>query len=140
METLYTAVATSTGGRAGHVASSDKLIDFEVRPPAEMGGPKGGYTNPEQLFAAGYAACFGSAISHVALNDYKKRVDPEVTVKVSIGRIPTGFALSAEIEAKIKGVDFKTAGEIVKAAHQLCPYSVATRGNMEVKVKALPAE
>lgn len=85
MKALYTAVATTTGGRSGKVKSSDGLIDFDLRPPKEMGGPDGSYTNPEQLFAAGFSACFGSAISHAAM-ERKIRTRPAVTAKVSKGK------------------------------------------------------
>ncbi len=137
MEVLYTAVATSVGGRSGHVRSSDGILDFEVRPPVQMGGPAGKYTNPEQLFAAGYAACFGSAVSHVAL---QKKLRPEfsVTARVSIGKKDGGgFQLAVEMDVEMKGVDRRMAEELVQAANLVCPYSNATRGNVEVALKVL---
>ncbi len=135
MDALYTAVATSVGGRSGHVKSSDGILDFEVRPPKEMGGPGGAFTNPEQLFAAGYSACFGSALNHVALLK-KKRIESSVTAKVSIGNKPGGgFQLSVEMEVAISGLEQKEAEELVKEAHQVCPYSNATRNNVEVTLK-----
>ncbi len=134
MEVLYTAVATSVGGRAGHVKTSDGMLDFEVKQPKEMGGP-GGATNPEQLFACGYAACFGSALNHVALLN-KKRIESTVTAKVSIGKKPEGgFMLAVEMDVHISGVDHKEAEALVQEAHQVCPYSNATRNNVEVKLK-----
>lgn len=137
MEALYTAVATSVGGRSGHVKSSDGVLDFEVRPPKEMGGPGGNYTNPEQLFAAGYSACFGSALNHVALLK-RKRIESTVTAKVSIGKKEDGgFMLAVEMDVKITGVEKKEAEELVKEAHQVCPYSNATRNNVEVTLKVL---
>ncbi|WP_029904308.1 organic hydroperoxide resistance protein [Prevotella sp. 10(H)] len=132
MEKLYTAVATSTGGRSGHVKSSDGVLDLEVRPPKEMGGPGGNYTNPEQLFAAGYSACFGSALSHVSL-EKKIHIRPEVTAKVSIGKKEGGgFQLAVEMDVHMTGMSQQEAEELVKEAHQTCPYSNATRGNVEV--------
>jgi Ohr subfamily peroxiredoxin len=137
MEALYTATATNEGGRSGSVKSSDGVLNFEVRPPKEMGGPGGAYTNPEQLFAAGYAACFGSALSHVSL-EKKLRVKPVVTAKVSIGnKDGGGFQLAVEMDVKIPGVDKKEAEELVKEAHQICPYSNATRNNIEVKLNVV---
>ncbi len=133
MESLYTAIATSVGGRGGHVKTADGQLDFEVRPPKEMGGP-GGATNPEQLFACGYAACFGQALSHVALLR-KKRIESSVTAKVSIGKKPEGgFMLAVEMAVNIPGVEQQEAEELVKEAHQVCPYSNATRNNIEVKL------
>ncbi len=135
MDALYTAVATSVGGRSGHVKSSDGVLDFEVMPPKEMGGPGGPYTNPEQLFAAGYSACFGSAINHVALKQ-RKRVESAVTAKVSIGNKPEGgFMLAVEMDVEMAGIDQKEAEELVKEAHKVCPYSNATRNNVVVTLK-----
>ncbi len=135
METLYTAVVTSVGGRSGHVKSSDGVLDFEVRPPVQMGGPAGKYTNPEQLFAAGYSACFGSALAHVA-SLQKLRPDFTVTARVSIGKKEGGgFQLAVEMDVEVKGVDRKVAEQLVQQAHQVCPYSNATRGNIEVTLK-----
>ncbi len=135
MKAIYTAVATSQGGRAGHVRSSDGLLDFDVRPPKEMGGPAGSYTNPEQLFAAGYSACFGSALMHVALQR-KLRIDPAVTARVTIGAKPEGgYMLAVELDVEIKGVDHATAEQLTAEAHQVCPYSNATRNNVEVTLK-----
>ncbi|WP_165045660.1 organic hydroperoxide resistance protein [Dysgonomonas sp. ZJ709] len=132
MKVMYTAVATSVGGRDGKVKSSDGVLDFEVKPPKEMGGPDGSYTNPEQLFAVGYSACFGSALNHVALLK-KKEVIPTVTAKVSIGKKDDGgYQLAVEMDVNIPGMDQKEAEELVEEAHQVCPYSNATRNNIEV--------
>ena len=135
MDALYTAVATSVGGRNGSVKSDDGVLNLEVRPPVEMGGKGGPYTNPEQLFAAGYSACFGSAINHVALQK-RLRIESSVTAKVSIGKKETrGFQLAVEMDVNIPGIDQKEAEELVKEAHQVCPYSNATRNNVEVTLK-----
>ncbi len=136
MEAIYTAEVTSVGGRGGHVRSSDGILDFDVRPPMAMGGPDDKHTNPEQLFAAGYAACFGSALAHVALLR-KLRLTSSVTARVSIGKNGNGgFMLSVEMNVEIEGVDQKTAEELTAQAHQVCPYSNATRGNVEVTLHA----
>ena len=132
---MYTAVATSVGGRSGSVKSSDGVLNLEVRPPKEMGGPGGNYTNPEQLFAAGYSACFGSALSHVAI-EKKLRIRPVVTARVSIGQKPGGgFMLAVEMDVNLPGMDKKEAEELVNEAHQVCPYSNATRNNIDVTLK-----
>jgi lipoyl-dependent peroxiredoxin len=136
MSALYTASATATGdGRSGHVRSSDGVLDFDLAIPKEMGGPGGALTNPEQLFAAGYAACFHSALKRVASNQKITLVDTAITVDVGIGPLPTGgFGLSVTIEAELPGLDEATAKSVLDAAHQLCPYSNATRGNVEVQL------
>lgn len=135
MTALYTAVATATGGREGHVTSSDGVLDIDVRVPKEMGGGGGAYTNPEQLFAAGYAACFDSALNHVVRTEKIKTGTTEVTAKVSIGKNGAGgFSLAVELHAKIPGVDQATAEDLIANAHQVCPYSNATRGNIEVSL------
>jgi osmotically inducible protein OsmC len=136
MSTLYTASATATGdGRSGHVRSSDGVLDFDLAVPKDLGGPGGALTNPEQLFAAGYAACFHSAIKRVAGNQKITLTDTAITVDVGIGPLPTGgFGLSVTIEAELPGLDETTAKAVLDAAHQLCPYSNATRGNVEVQL------
>ena len=130
---LYTAVATSTGdGRNGHVRSSDGLVDTDVRTPKEMGGA-GGATNPEQLFAAGYAACFHSALRLVAR---KAKVDVSgsvVEAEVGIGANGSGgFGLAVTLLVDLPAVERAAAEQVVEQAHQVCPYSNATRGNVEV--------
>jgi Ohr subfamily peroxiredoxin len=131
---LYTAEASTTGGRDGHARSSDGVLDVDVRVPESMGG-KGGGTNPEQLFAAGYAACFQSALGVVGRRQKVDTADSTVTAKVSIGTIDGGaFGLAVELEVAIPGVDAGTAQALAEAAHQVCPYSNATRGNIEVKL------
>ena len=129
---LYTAAATVTGGRDGHGRSSDGVLDLDVRPPAEMGGAGGG-TNPEQLFALGYAACFQGAMGVVGRRMQVDTSESQVTGRVTIGTIEgNGYGLSVELEVHIPGVEQAKAEEVVQAAHQVCPYSVATRGNIEV--------
>jgi lipoyl-dependent peroxiredoxin len=132
---LYTAHATSTGdGRSGHVVSSDHRLDFDLAPPVEMGGSGDG-TNPEQLFAAGYAACFHNALRLVAR---RARVDPgesTVTAEVGIGPEGEAYGLVVTLIIQIPGLDREKAREIAEAAHQVCPYSRATRGNISVELR-----
>lgn len=135
MNTIYTATATATGdGRNGHTASDDGILDVDVRVPAAMGGP-GGATNPEQLFAAGYAACFHSAMKFVAAADKIDVTGTEVSASVSIGMLPAGgFGLAVELDVHAPALDRDAAMALVEKAHQVCPYSNATRGNIEVKL------
>ncbi|WP_366816675.1 organic hydroperoxide resistance protein [Nocardioides sp.] len=135
MTPIYTASAVSTGdARNGHVQSTDGLIDADVRIPKEMGGA-GGATNPEQLFAAGYAACFHSALKLVAGKAKVDMTDSEVVADVSIGdNGQGGFGLAVQLEVTIPGTDTATAQQLAEQAHQVCPYSNATRGNIEVKL------
>lgn len=134
---MYTATATSIGGREGHIKSVDGIIDMDVRPPKEMGGP-GGATNPEELFAAGYSACFNSALNLAARMQRIEVGETKVTISVSIGKDDKneGYMLAAEIEAEIPKATQEEADMLVKRAHELCPYSRATRGNIEVKLTA----
>jgi lipoyl-dependent peroxiredoxin len=135
METLYTAAATSTGGgRDGHVRSTDGFIDLGVAPPKEIGG-RGGATNPEQLFAAGFAACFHSALQAVARQRKLELGSSSVTAAVDLGREGEGFGLAVTLEADLPDVDEGTAAELLDTAHAVCPYSNATRGNIEVTVR-----
>ena len=136
MEAIYTASATATGdGRNGHVRSTDGVLDFDLAVPKEMGGPGGAHTNPEQLFAAGYAACFHSALKAAARLAKVTLTDTAVTLDVGVGRNDQGgYGLRATIEAEINGVDEATARQLLDTAHQLCPYSNATRGNIEVQL------
>ena len=136
MKPLYTAHATAKGGRDGQVKSSDGVIDMKVVSPKELGGPGGAFTNPEQLFAAGYAACFDSAIRHVArLKKIEGYKDSSVTADVTIGQIPSGgFGLAVALEVTVQGLEHQAAVDLVNTAHQVCPYSNATRGNIEVKL------
>ncbi|WP_308113957.1 organic hydroperoxide resistance protein [Kineosporia corallincola] len=137
MPSIYTAVATATGdGRNGHAQSSDGILDLDLATPKEMGGA-GGATNPEQLFAAGYAACFHSALKLVAGKKKIQLVDSAVTAEVGIGPNDAGgFALEVSLHVELGGLDQATADELVEAAHQVCPYSNATRGNVPVTLEA----
>lgn len=135
MKALYTAEALATGeGRDGHGRSSDGRLDFDLAIPKEMGGSGDG-TNPEQLFAVGYAACFHSALRLVARQEKVDVTDSTVGARVSIGQLDNGgFGLAVELEVALPNVDEKTAQEIADQAHQVCPYSNATRGNIDVTV------
>ena len=129
---LYTAEATAVGGRDGHVRSADGNLDTDVKPPVEMGGP-GGATNPEELFAAGYAACFQSAMGVVARRQKVSVDGSTVTGKVTIGTIDGGgFGLAVQLDVHIPDADETTVQGLIEAAHQVCPYSNATRGNIAV--------
>ncbi|MFD7435390.1 organic hydroperoxide resistance protein [Streptomyces sp. NPDC059861] len=130
-DVLYTAVATAQGGRDGRVATDDGKLDVVVNPPKEMGGSGSG-TNPEQLFAAGYSACFQGALGVVARQENADISGSTVTAKVGIGKNDDGFGIIVEISADIPGVDETTAKALVEKAHQVCPYSKATRGNITV--------
>jgi lipoyl-dependent peroxiredoxin len=133
---LYTARATATGGRSGHVVSADDIIDLDLRPPKEMGGP-GGATNPEQLFAAGYAACFQSALGVVARRQGTDTSSSTVEADVTIGTIPGGgYGLAVALRVSIPGVEPEAVRALAEAAHQVCPYSNATRGNIDVTITA----
>ncbi len=136
MSILYTASATATGdGRNGHVRSSDGVLDFDLAVPKEMGGPGGAAPNPEELFAAGYAACFHGALKAVARSKKITLTDTAITVDVGIGpNGQGGFQLQATIEAELPGLEEGVAQELLEAAHQVCPYSNATRGNIEVNL------
>ena len=137
MQAMYTASATATGdGRNGHLRSSDGVLDFDLAIPKEMGGPGGALTNPEELFAAGYAVCFHNALKSVARIQKITLTDTAITVDVGIGRHDTedGLQLSVAIEAEIPSVDEATARELLEAAHARCPYSRATRGNIDVRI------
>jgi lipoyl-dependent peroxiredoxin len=129
----YTAFATAEGGRDGRVATDDTKLDVVVNPPKEMGGSGDG-TNPEQLFAAGYAACFQSALGVVARNEKVDITGSLVTAEVGIGANDDGFGIIVAIKATIPTVDAATAESLLEKAHQVCPYSKATRGNIEVSL------
>ncbi|WP_316317922.1 organic hydroperoxide resistance protein [Clavibacter michiganensis] len=135
MESIYTAIAhASGGGRDGHVRSEDDRIDFDTRPPKEMGGSGEG-THPEQLFAAGYSACFLGATHLVGKNAGVDTKDAGVSASVSIGdNGQGGFGLAVELDVYLPNVAPERRQEIADAAHQVCPYSNATRGNIDVKV------
>ena len=133
MKPLYTASVTVSGGREGHVKSEDGILDFDVRSPKELGGSGEKATNPEQLFAAGYAACFDSALNLVLRKD-KKDTNTSVTANVTIGKDEEdgGFKLAVRLDVSIPDLSKDEAKEYVEKAHATCPYSKATRGNIEV--------
>lgn len=130
---LYTAEAVATGGREGRAVSSDKALDIQLSTPRELGGAGGPGTNPEQLFAAGYSACFLGALKFVASQD-KLALPPatQITGKVGIGPIPTGFGIQVELKISLPGMPEEQARALVDRAHIVCPYSNATRGNIDV--------
>ncbi|CAL9439795.1 MULTISPECIES: organic hydroperoxide resistance protein [Streptomyces] len=130
-DVLYTAVATAENGRDGRVATDDGKLDVVVNPPKEMGGSGAG-TNPEQLFAAGYSACFQGALGVVARQEGADLTGSTVTAKVGLGRNGEGFGIIVEISADIPRVDRGTARSLIEKAHEVCPYSKATRGNITV--------
>lgn len=132
---LYTATATATGGRDGRVQSSDGTLDHAVAMPRELGGSGGPGTNPEQLFAAGYAACFGSALLHVARAKKIATGPVAITAAVTIGPVGAVFGLAVELSASLPDLPRDQAEALVQAAHQVCPYSNATRGNIAVDVR-----
>ena len=135
IEPMYTAVALATGdGRNGHARSEDGQLDLDLRIPKEMGGP-GGATNPEQLFAVGYAACFHSALRLVGRQEKADVDDSAVGARVSLGQLDNGgFGLAVELEVTLPNLDHDAAQELAEKAHQVCPYSNATRGNIDVKL------
>jgi Ohr subfamily peroxiredoxin len=137
MKILHKANAAAIGGRDGQVSVENSPVRFEMATPKELGGTKCVGFNPEQLFAAGYAACFGSALQHVTKIKRLNIDVPEVHITVGIGRNDAGgFSLKADITAVFHDLDQSTADSLVKEAHQVCPYSNATRGNIDVTVTA----
>ncbi|WP_432520793.1 organic hydroperoxide resistance protein [Kineococcus sp. SYSU DK006] len=140
MPVVYTAVATATGeGRSGRTRSSDGLVDLDLAVPEEMGGPGGG-ANPEQLFAAGYAACFHSALKAVARERKASFTDSAVTAEVGIGPDGAGgFGLEVTLHVELGGIEQAAAEQLVEAAHRVCPYSNATRGNVPVTLETVTA-
>lgn len=132
MNPLYTAKAYTHGGRNGHVETDDGLLKIDLAMPKELGGTGNG-SNPEQLFAAGYAACFESALRYVAMMEKIALKDAEMSSEVLLYPLPDkGFKLGVKLHAKIVGLDQKEAEELVHKAHHVCPYSNAIRGNVEV--------
>ena len=132
---LYIAQATSTGGRDGKSRSNDGKLEVKLSTPKELGGAGGEGSNPEQLFAAGYSACFIGALKFVA-GQAKQPLpaDTSITAKVGIGQIPGGFGLDIDLEINLPGLEQTAAQELVDKAHQVCPYSNATRGNVDVRL------
>ncbi|WP_321792735.1 organic hydroperoxide resistance protein [Caballeronia sp. J97] len=139
MSILYKATATSTGGRDGRAISSDEQLNVKLSAPKELGGSGAPGTNPEQLFAAGYSACFLSAMKFVA-GQQKRAIPADTTVSADVGVGPNdagGFKLDIELRVSLPGLDATEAQALVDAAHQVCPYSNATRNNVDVRVKVI---
>ncbi|RFU61515.1 organic hydroperoxide resistance protein [Bacillus sp. V59.32b] len=136
MKPLYTTAVKASGGREGHVQSEDGIINFQVRMPKELGGSGEKATNPEQLFAAGYAACYDSALNLVIRKEKVKADNTEVTANVTIGKdeADDGFKLAVRLDVSIPGVSKEEAESLAQKAHQVCPYSKATRDNMDVTI------
>ena len=132
---LYTAQATATGGRDGRATSSDGVLNVQLSTPRELGGAGGPGTNPEQLFAAGYSACFLSALKYVSGKE-KVALPAETTItgRVGIGQIPTGFGIQVVLRIAAPGLPRETVQALVEKAHIVCPYSNATRGNIDVNL------
>jgi osmotically inducible protein OsmC len=136
MEKVYTAVVTAKGGRDGHIRSSDGVIDLDLKKPVEMGG-ESGYTNPEQLFAGAYGACYLGALGTMAKRDNIDVSEATAEVHVSFNKDDNAYALSAELHVHIPGLSLNETQQIADKAHRACPYSKAVRGNIEVKVLAV---
>lgn len=135
---FYTAHATSTGGREGTSRSDDGALDVKLSTPKGMGGAGGSGTNPEQLFAAGYSACFIGAMKYVAaVQKVQLPADTRIDAEVGIGPIPNGFGIQVALNISLPGMDKAAAEKLVEAAHQVCPYSNATRGNIEVALRVV---
>lgn len=135
IKALYTATATATGGRDGRAATPDGMLDVKLSTPRELGGQGGEGTNPEQLFAAGYSACFIGALKFVAGQQKQPLpADTSITGQVGIGQIPGGFGLEVQLNINLPGLDQAAAEQLAEAAHQVCPYSNATRGNIDVRL------
>ncbi|WP_045726620.1 organic hydroperoxide resistance protein [Xanthomonas sp. GPE 39] len=131
----YTATATATGGRDGRAATPDKALDVKLSTPRELGGAGGDGTNPEQLFAAGYSACFLGAMKFVAGQEQLKLpAEPTIEGQVGIGQIPGGFGIAVELRIAVPGMEHAALQALVDKAHQVCPYSNATRGNIDVNL------
>lgn len=135
MKTLYTTSVTAKGGRDGHVKSENGILELDVRTPKALGGASDDFANPEMLFAAGYSACFDSALNLVIKRSKIETGETSVQAKVSIGQIEKGgFGLAVELDVNIPGVSLEEAKSLVDQAHQVCPYSNATRNNIEVQL------
>lgn len=136
MSALYSTKVTAVGGRSGTIRSEDGILDLALAMPKELGG-KGGATNPEQLFAAGYASCFENAVIHVTRAKADKVKDDDIEVVGEVGLLPNGaggFNLAVTLDVAIAGLDQAKAEEIVAQAHEVCPYSNAVKGNVDVKI------
>lgn len=135
MKILYTTSVTAQGGRDGHVKSENGILELDVRTPKALGGASDEFANPEMLFAAGYSSCFDSALNLVIKRAKMETGETTVNAKVSIGQIENGgFGLAVELAVNIPGVSLEEAQSLVEQAHQVCPYSNATRNNIEVQL------
>lgn len=138
MKTLYKAKVTTSGGREGNVKSDDGILDMRVSMPKGLGGKGENFTNPEQLFAAGYSACFGSALQVVAKKHKTDLGDFNVTATIKLGTLEDGnLQLAAILDCYIPGVDVETGEQLVNEAHEICPYSRATRDNINVTLNLM---
>ncbi len=138
VDILYTAVATARGGREGEVVSDDGVLDLMLAHPKELGGPGGDKTNPEQLFAAGYAACFHSALKRVAGGEKLDVSESSITAKVSLGIDGKAFGLAVVLVGQFPALEEVEGRSLMDKAHQVCPYSRATLGNIEVTLEVAP--
>ncbi|EJG02064.1 organic hydroperoxide resistance protein [Flavobacterium sp. F52] len=135
MKILYTTSVSAKGGRNGQVKSENGVLNLEVRMPKALGGANDNYTNPEMLFAAGYASCFDSALNLIISKSKIETGETSVTAQVSIGQNEdSGFGLAVKLDVNIPGVSIEEAQELTEKAHQICPYSNATRSNIEVEL------
>jgi Ohr subfamily peroxiredoxin len=135
MRALYTAEVTARGGRGGHIRSSDGILDIDLRIPKAMGGPGQPGSNPEQLFAAAYAACFESTLRAIARSQKKLLHETSITARVTLGLTDDRrYQLGVELRGHLEGVANEDALDLMRAAHNVCPYSNATRGNVDVKL------
>ncbi len=137
MEKVYTAVVTAKGGRDGSIKSSDGVLNLDLKKPVEMGGEGGNHTNPEQLFAGAYGACYLGALGTVAKHDGIDVSEATAEVHVSFNKDGNAYALSAELHVHIPGQGLQEAQHLAEKAHRACPYSKAIRGNVDVKVIAV---
>ena len=138
MNILYTAEATAWGGREGRSATTRGNLDLQLSVPKELGGPGGDPTNPEELFALGYSSCFHSALKLIAAGRKVDVSESAITARVGIGANDSGgFGITVELEAELPGLDSATAHDLVEAAHEVCPYSNATRGNVDVTLTVI---
>jgi len=138
MKTLYKAKVTTSGGREGHVKSDDGILDMRVSMPKGMGGKGESYTNPEQLFAAGYSSCFGSALQVIAKKHKVDLGDFSVTATVKLGSLDDGnLQLAVILDCYIPGVEVEKGEQLVNEAHEICPYSRATRDNIDVTLNLM---
>ncbi|QIL42098.1 organic hydroperoxide resistance protein [Pedobacter sp. HDW13] len=136
MEKLYTAEVTATGGRDGHIKSGDGILDFDLRKPKELGG-QGGATNPEELFGAAWGPCYLGALGSIAEREGIDVSEANVKVLVSFNKDGNSFVLSADLDVHIPGISHEEAQSLAEKAHRTCPYSKATKGNIEVRVTAV---